>query len=317
MYALGNLNFPFFLSQEVQLQKPPSLHSLSPFNFKGVVQAPEDLPSGAEVNDTYYVSDLKYRMTWTGSEWKQSSMDESDYEDELGAIRTVLDPQALHYELQGLTWVEGKTIATNGAYDNTEDNRIACPNYLYLSGGSKIWIAPGYSVKMASYASVTPESGNNAFLLRENFNFVDVPPLEIPYDGYYRFAVRKSDQGEITAEDGAEAFVSDLVAGVSVAGMEQPNLLETVDRLIGMKLKGDGTQTLRVGSTAFDYIPIVPCVPYILELKTDPNGTQILDYTRVICYNADKEYINTCSFRMDIKILWKTIGVVRKGRGAR
>lgn len=56
----------------------------SPYNFKGAVATLADLPStGQEVNDTYYVEALKYRVTWTGSAWQQSSMAESDYEDEL------------------------------------------------------------------------------------------------------------------------------------------------------------------------------------------------------------------------------------------
>ena len=49
----------------------------SPFNFKGSVASLADLPSsGNEVNDTYYVEEEKYRVTWTGSAWQQSSMDE-------------------------------------------------------------------------------------------------------------------------------------------------------------------------------------------------------------------------------------------------
>lgn len=56
----------------------------SPYNFKGAVATLADLPStGQEVNDTYYVEAVKYRVTWTGSAWQQSSMDESDYEDDL------------------------------------------------------------------------------------------------------------------------------------------------------------------------------------------------------------------------------------------
>lgn len=59
----------------------------SPYNFKGAVATLADLPStGQEVNDTYYVEAVKYRVTWTGEAWQQSSMDESDYEDELAEL---------------------------------------------------------------------------------------------------------------------------------------------------------------------------------------------------------------------------------------
>lgn len=60
----------------------------SPYNFKGSVAALADLPStGQEVNDTYYVEALKYRVTWTGDAWQQSSMEESKYTDELADLK--------------------------------------------------------------------------------------------------------------------------------------------------------------------------------------------------------------------------------------
>lgn len=54
----------------------------SPFNFKGSIDSSE-LPETAEVNDTYYCTDLKYRVTWNGSEWAQSSSPEAEFTDEL------------------------------------------------------------------------------------------------------------------------------------------------------------------------------------------------------------------------------------------
>ena len=57
----------------------------SPFIFKGNCQFSE-LPETAEINDTYYVTDLKCRMTWNGSSWYQSSLNESEYEDELSSV---------------------------------------------------------------------------------------------------------------------------------------------------------------------------------------------------------------------------------------
>lgn len=52
----------------------------SPFKFKGTVAAQANLPaSGNTVNDTYYVTGLKYAMSWNGSAWSQSSFNENDY----------------------------------------------------------------------------------------------------------------------------------------------------------------------------------------------------------------------------------------------
>lgn len=44
----------------------------APFNFRGSVLF-ADLPDVGDVNDTYYVTDRQYNMTWDGSKWSQSS----------------------------------------------------------------------------------------------------------------------------------------------------------------------------------------------------------------------------------------------------
>ena len=52
----------------------------SPFKFKGTVSGINELPSsGNVVNDTYYVSNVKYAVSWNGSKWSRSSFNESDY----------------------------------------------------------------------------------------------------------------------------------------------------------------------------------------------------------------------------------------------
>ena len=62
----------------------------SPFNFKGSCTYANLPSSGNAVNDTWYVTNRKYRVTWTGSAWQQSSMDESSYTDDLANTRTAL-----------------------------------------------------------------------------------------------------------------------------------------------------------------------------------------------------------------------------------
>jgi len=73
----------------------------TPFNFKGSCTY-ANLPSyNRNQNDTWYVTDRKCRYTWTGSAWKQSSLDEGDYEDELNAITTRLDALGLYVDSDG------------------------------------------------------------------------------------------------------------------------------------------------------------------------------------------------------------------------
>ena len=59
----------------------------SPYNFKGDVANISALPASGEVNDTYYVQDVKYKVTWTGSAWVQSSLSEADYQTELSELK--------------------------------------------------------------------------------------------------------------------------------------------------------------------------------------------------------------------------------------
>lgn len=62
----------------------------SPYNFKGSCAFTE-LPVTANVNDTWYVTDREYKMTWNGTGWYQSSMSEVDYNQNLSEIDERLD----------------------------------------------------------------------------------------------------------------------------------------------------------------------------------------------------------------------------------
>lgn len=62
----------------------------SPYNFKGEVASISALPESGNVNDTYYVQDVKYKVTWTGSAWVQSSLSEAEYQTEMGDLKSDL-----------------------------------------------------------------------------------------------------------------------------------------------------------------------------------------------------------------------------------
>lgn len=77
----------------------------SPFNFKGTVETVADLPaSGNAVNDTYYVIAAVCRYSWTGSEWKQSSMNESAYTDELNLLEKSAQYNLLPFPFAQSDW---------------------------------------------------------------------------------------------------------------------------------------------------------------------------------------------------------------------
>lgn len=70
----------------------------SPFTFKGTVNDLTDLPmTNNVVNDTYFVKNENYRVTWNGITWKQSSLDESAYLDELSEVADMSIQSSLLY----------------------------------------------------------------------------------------------------------------------------------------------------------------------------------------------------------------------------
>lgn len=69
--------------QEQLDSKAPKTDVSSPYNFKGTTTVGSLPASGNAINDTYYCTDAKCKYTWNGKAWYQSSLNESDYEDEL------------------------------------------------------------------------------------------------------------------------------------------------------------------------------------------------------------------------------------------
>lgn len=59
--------------------------------FKGDVATLDDLPDTADLNDTYYVQSENCRYTWNGTEFKQSSPDESTYSETISEIESDID----------------------------------------------------------------------------------------------------------------------------------------------------------------------------------------------------------------------------------
>lgn len=122
----------------------------SPYNFKGAVATLADLPASGTVNDTYYVEAVKYRVTWTGSAWVQSSMNESDYEDELLAIENQLN------EITGLsdsaTVTSGISRTTNGVTFETE-SEYTLKMYGTATAGRRIIFLNGQDLSATTGAS--------------------------------------------------------------------------------------------------------------------------------------------------------------------
>lgn len=113
----------------------------SPYNFKGSCLSSALPASGNTVNDTYYCTDLKYRKTWNGSAWEQSSLNEADYEDELtktnGEVSSLKEDLG-EYEKNIVTEFEpyGNVVVT---YENN-DLKFSATHYSGTIWKKTLWL---------------------------------------------------------------------------------------------------------------------------------------------------------------------------------
>ena len=102
-------------------------HLTSPYNFKGSLASAAALPeaSAANANDTYYLIAEKYRVTSNGTAWEQSSMEESQYTDELAEVKSALNEMnSLNYNLIGGSSFEVGSINLTTGVDAYSDTKL-------------------------------------------------------------------------------------------------------------------------------------------------------------------------------------------------
>lgn len=104
----------------------------SPFNYKGSVAAVANLPdSGNTINDTYYVEAEYCLYSWNGTAWSQSSLDESDYLDEISELKSAFNvtSNTIGDELYTFSAVTKNSTVDN--YTLNEANGLAVYNASY------------------------------------------------------------------------------------------------------------------------------------------------------------------------------------------
>lgn len=115
----------------------------TPFNFKGSCTF-ANLPASATVNDTWYVTDKKCRYTWNGSTWYQSSLNESDYTDELNGLKSDLTNLD---ELLNVKHLRITSVTTTGSYKRA----IAFSGLSLIGGHSYTFTVKPVSVTTNEY----------------------------------------------------------------------------------------------------------------------------------------------------------------------
>lgn len=231
---------------------------------------------------------VNYAEDWNPLHWTSVNV--------IGEIRntnSVIDPQRISYQLGRLPWVAGYTL-TNGKYVVSEI-RASENIFIYMNAGSQIIFPVGYVLRYACYYDVDFNTGINKFTLREQSEFIS-SPVVVPYDGYYRFAVGLSNAEAITAEQASSMFSADYPNGLSVAGNKINNIIPFVSSTNGLLLNEDGTVSLppkKAGKvTVTDFIDVDPANLYTLKFRTKQTTETFTQYSRVIAYNENKEFLS-------------------------
>ena len=108
-----------------------------PYKFRGNCTFASLPTSGNEINDTFYVTDEKCKYSWNGTNWYQSSLDETDYLDEFNTFKgEVNNVKGDLYNISKIIakdfkWITGKFVYTVTGALGLEPN-CSCTDYIRL-----------------------------------------------------------------------------------------------------------------------------------------------------------------------------------------
>lgn len=124
--------------KSLEVNKANKTDISSPYNFKGNTTYAALPTSSNKVNDTYYCTDKKCKYSWNGSGWYQSSLNESEYTDELNVLAQSINNFAgdIIFPEDTLFFTVGKNLfnlndpgCTFGGYYNQTNTLVAASNY--------------------------------------------------------------------------------------------------------------------------------------------------------------------------------------------
>ena len=184
-------------------------HLTSPYNFKGALASASALPaaSASNANDTYYLIQEKYRVTSNGETWEQSSMEETDYTDELAGVKTALDDRTLRvmYPIEGYTatgFYVGSGISNVGA-STVNAARCRTPPLLATRRCGFVMATDEYHYKIYGFSGTDVRT--SYFVRSVNEDFVPgTTPTFYPADcPYVAISFKRADEADMTDADAA------------------------------------------------------------------------------------------------------------------
>lgn len=252
----------------------------SPYKFKGKVASISALPSSGEVNDTYYVQDVKYKVTWTGSAWVQSSLSEADYQTELSELKSDLDYERKYVEYlkKGIKLLKhdfkyGSVSFDTGEIVEPENKQRLCTDFIevipnniivcFNTEANMAWFDEEKrfisSIYSTGHYSLVP---SNAKYLRQNIKSGDSFDISNIYEvGYYIMQTTVFDND---------------------------NLLSITNFKHGVYDSGNGTIQYRDSDFCTGLINVKPNNVYKTNL-----GELVHNKFKVFMFNYNKEFIDS------------------------
>ena len=254
----------------------------SPYNFKGAVAdlAELEVVENPSQNDTYFVEDLQCRYTWTGSDWQRSSLNESEYEDELSYVTNQLEGTVIPSAF--FTRSYGYRLFSSGSIGAAADCYAASSTYFHASAGLRIIAADGYQVAVAEYSS-------ESYSARTRFS--DYAGMQIIVGtGFFRFGVKKTDETTITKENFDGAFR--LQYGTAENNLSWQDLLTEAEIRMGVYYTADFElkTSRRMGTSSL--LPVAGARVLLIQgVYVNPSGASE-STNRIIAFDADKEPVS-------------------------
>lgn len=178
----------------------------SPFQHKGTVESLTELNniSNPKQNDTYYVIGEGSNYTYNGSTWTQSSMKETQYAGQVNTMNNQVVAVGSEtfdaYVSSGFALYNTGIDPTNG-HNTATTNYIRRTDYLSLSDDRMIIIDPQYELLAWTYEGKAV--GTKVFSPTGGQYVANQPVIIRKHDNanYFRVAIRRVDQAEITEDD--------------------------------------------------------------------------------------------------------------------
>ena len=182
------------------------------------------------------------------------------------------------------------TLSSTGEVTTTANARLTSQYYLLVKKGTIIIVSNGFQIKYNTYETVDINSGINSFTGNTNHGFSEDKKIIISDDCYVRISIRKSDQSDIVLSEITDA-IKIYPSSLYVSGSKISNILKYVKDTKGIFLSSTGVETLNKKMKVTDYIPVNHNNLYVLKLLTQIPSDTTTQYTRVVSYDEDKNFI--------------------------